>query len=107
MRAAVREYCDKNVNCKNFVKLHAWERSKIYQKFFHFLKAETDDNLEGFLIGILFLSNNRRIEKVRQIIKSFLTEGVFGRKIVVYQLIKVLFSKPCRIYLSFTTIWKI
>jgi hypothetical protein len=76
MRSAVRQFCEKNENTKRFVQLKAWERSKIYQKFFQFIKLECDDNLEGFLIGIIFLSNNKRIEKVRDIIKNFLCEGV-------------------------------
>jgi hypothetical protein len=77
MRSAVRRYCDKSENTKSFVELEAWKRSKIYQRFFNFIKIECDDNLEGFLIAIIFLSNNKRIERIRNIIKDFLCQGVF------------------------------
>jgi hypothetical protein len=77
MRAAVRRYCEESEDCYNFVKLEAWRRSKIFQKFFHFIKMECEDNLNGFLMAILFLSNNKRIEKARHVIKKFLDNGLF------------------------------
>jgi hypothetical protein len=76
MRSAVRKFCEKNEETKKFVELPKWKRSKVYQKFFQFIKSECDDNLEGFLIALIFLSNNRRIGKVRDTIRHFLSEGV-------------------------------
>jgi hypothetical protein len=77
MRSAVREFCKKNQSCQRFVELEGWKRSKIYQKFFEFVKIECDDNFDGFLMGLIFLSNNRRVEKLRNIIINFLCEGTF------------------------------
>jgi hypothetical protein len=50
---------------------------KFIKNFFEFLKSEYDDNFDGLLLGLIFLTNNRRVEMLRNIIINFLCEGMF------------------------------
>jgi hypothetical protein len=86
MRAAVREFCDVNHNIQKWVELKSYKKSKIYQKFYDFINEECDNNLDGFLFGVLFLSNNRRMKLARDLTRSFLCNGLLFKVMIIFQL---------------------
>jgi hypothetical protein len=67
--------CQLTQKTKNWMAKKPFERSKIYSKFHEFVRKECDDNLEGFLIGILFHSRNTTISWIRDAVRNHLTEG--------------------------------
>lgn len=69
--------CDSCKNTQIWIQKKCYVRSKFYDKFYKFIRDEVEDNLEGFLIGILFHSKNRRIKRIKDMIEAHLCDSFF------------------------------
>jgi hypothetical protein len=68
--------CFLNENTKKWMEMKDYQRSKKYRLFYDFVAKECDNNLEGFLIGILFYTKNRRIGAIKTAIKDYLCDSL-------------------------------